>query len=63
MRVSAAGHYLTRDGRTAIITHVTADRAFGRIPGYYDRTWWYSANGEHAICPIDDLMEVPDPES
>jgi hypothetical protein len=60
--ITVPGRYLTQDRRLALIVRIDGGRAYGRIPGYYDRTWWYT-NGEHAICPIDDLMGLADPDA
>lgn len=57
MRIIQPGRYLTGDGRVATITRIDQTRAFGKIPGHYDRTWWYAFNGEHALCPVDDLVK------
>lgn len=58
MRLTKLGRYKTRDGRVATIVRMNDDkrRAHGRIPGYYDTTWWYVSDGTHAICPVDDLV-------
>jgi hypothetical protein len=56
MKICAIGNYETKDGRLAIITRISGTKAHGRMPGNYDRTWWYVSNGEHAICPVDDLV-------
>lgn len=56
MRISEPGRYFTKDGRIATITRISDGRAFGNIPGHYDRTWWNAPNGEHALCPVDDLV-------
>lgn len=57
MRIREPGRYLTEDGRIATITRIESTRAFGKIPGHYDWTWWYAVNGEHALCPVDDLVK------
>jgi hypothetical protein len=54
IRIVVPGRYHTEDHRIATIVRIDNGRAYGRIPGDYDGTWWYT-NGEHALCPIDDL--------
>lgn len=60
VRITKVGNYRTRDGRIASITRMNSDklRAHGRIPGYYDTTWWYVSDGTHALCPVDDLISI-----
>lgn len=59
MLIQRPGRYRTRDGRIAVIWSIDRrlHRARGRIPGDYDWTWWYT-NGEHALYPVDDLVEL-----
>lgn len=57
MKIVKIGRYRSRASGIAIITRVDAMRAYGSMPGNYDRTWWYSNTGEHAICPPDDLVQ------
>lgn len=57
MRITRTGRYLTKDNRVAIITRITNERSYGKMPGNYDRTWWYTSTGEHAVCLVDDLVK------
>lgn len=57
MKITEVGRYRNKDGKVANIIRITDGRAYGNVPGWFDRTWWYTTNGEHAICPGDDLTQ------
>ena len=54
------GAYLTKEGKTVIITRIVEDRAYGRFPDSCDVTWWYVATGQHAVYLPDDLVSRVD---
>jgi hypothetical protein len=60
MRINRPGRYFTRSNRVATIYRIDGDKAHGRIPKYYDTTWWYVHNAEHAMCPSDDIVAFVD---
>ena len=57
LNISELGHYLTQEGKVAVITSLNGDRAYGHVPGEHDRTWWYVRDGKHAIYIPDDLIK------
>lgn len=59
MKITSTGDYRTRKGRTVHIYRIDNGKAHGRIPGFYDTTWWYVSNAEHAMCMIDDIVSGP----
>lgn len=61
MRIAELGRYRTRDQQVAVVKKIEKDRAYGTIPGEIETTWWYALSGEHAVWPLDDLVErLPD---
>lgn len=56
-RITETGRYRTRNQQIAVITKIDGDRAYGTIPGEIDGTWWYTNSGQHALWPLDDLLE------
>jgi hypothetical protein len=57
MKITQTGQYRNRDGKVARILRIVDGRAYGTVPGWFERTWWYTSSGEHALCPGDDLMQ------
>jgi hypothetical protein len=56
MKIDRLGYYYTTDHRIVTIYRIDKGKAHGRIPGWYDTTWWYVSNAQHAVYPIDDIV-------